>query len=85
MICELTNKMDTVALKILWFNEDKEFTELPKETSISDFLIALFCFIGIFIAIVWWWIPVCLLTEYWHCLKLPFGFMNVKRFKCGKR
>lgn len=85
MICELTNKMDTVVFKIIWFNEDKEFETLHKEASISDFLTALFCFTGTFTAIVWWWIPLCFIDKYWNSLKSPFGFMNIKRFKCGKK
>ena len=80
MICELTNKLDTIATKLFWFDEDRELEYTPTSVSLSNFLNSSIMFILACLIIFWWWVPfIYIITrDYGH----PFAFLHVKRFKC---
>lgn len=87
MICELSNKLDSIMIKILWFDIHKEFEVKQTETSLSYFINTSVMFVLSCLLIVWWWIPGCILYEL--CCEIndrkPFAFLYKKKFKCGKK
>ena len=83
MICELTNKIDNIMIKILWFDTEREVECPHTSVSISEFINTSIMFILACLIIFWWWIPLAYITT--RDYGSPFAFLHVKRYKCGKK